>query len=757
MPDANTPDTPVDPTSIYPPRDLTSAQLTVRAVVTGMVLGAMLSLCNIYVSLQIGWSTNMSVTGVLLAFGMWRAFEAVVGTKRPFGVLENNINQTACSAGAAVSSAGLVAPIPALALLTDQQLSWPQLSIWVFSVCLVGITAAIALRRQMIVVDKLPFPGGVASAQTLKEVYGAGTDAMRRVAMLGLGALIAGAVKIVAIFKLLPALVVPGRIAGHKAGGLGFEFDQSLLMVGVGALVGTRGACSMLAGAILAWGVIAPWALNQGYIDLKATESLQALPEGVVLQASSQLRYHPQRRLLELRGPLSADDRTTYLAMSADRDWTAAIEKLFIESDRTSASSPASAWTTVIRLPDQAVVRADGTPIALPDGLNEKALLEGTYLTVHGEANRAVATQVWEAIETSALPATGEARTAVRKIIDSLPTSTRLQPVQANFTDILEWLLWPGVTLMVVSSLVSFSFSWRSMLRAFRGSGASGGERNEGDVPMRWLGGLIVVTMIVSVLAQVLLFDIAWWAAGMGVLLSVVLAVVAARVSGETNVTPIGAMGKVTQLTFGAVLPANPAANLMTANVTGGAASQAADLLHDMKTGAMLGATPWKQAIAQICGALAGSLAGSAIYLTLIHDPHEQLLTEKWPAPAVATWKAVAELFQRGFEALPAGAANAMIVAGIVGVILPCLDRFAPKNMRPWVPSAASVGLSFVVQAKNAISIFIGAMLALVIGKVTPSWSAKFLVTLASGLIVGDALVGAGEAIASVVTGLADR
>ena len=83
-------------------------------------------------------------------------------------------------------------------------------------------------------------------------------------------------------------------------------------------------------------------------------------------------------------------------------------------------------------------MRADGTSIALPDGLNEKVVLEGTYLTVHGEANRAVATQVWEAIQTSALPATGEARTAVRKIIDSLPTATRLQPVQANFTDFLK-------------------------------------------------------------------------------------------------------------------------------------------------------------------------------------------------------------------------------------------------------------------------------------------------------------------------------
>ena len=45
---------------------------------------------------------------------------------------------------------------------------------------------------------------------------------------------------------------------------------------------------------------------------------------------------------------------------------------------------------------------------------------------------------------------------------------------------------------------------------------------------------------------------------------------IAARVSGETGVTPVGALGKVTQLTYGVVTPGDMAANLMTANITGG-------------------------------------------------------------------------------------------------------------------------------------------------------------------------------------------
>src|SRR5690606_8573354 len=160
---------------------------------------------------------------------------------------------------------------------------------------------------------------------------------------------------------------------------------------------------------------------------------------------------------------------------------------------------------------------------------------------------------------------------------------------------------------------------------------------------------------------QVVLFDIAWWAAILAVLLTWVLAAVCGRVSGETSLTPVGPMGKVTQLIFGLLVPGNPTANLMSANVTGGAASQAADLLHDLQTGSLLGASPRRQMIAQSCGIVGGALAGSAAYLVLLPDPATQIGTDEWPGPAVITWRAVAEVFAGGISAMPPYALEAMI------------------------------------------------------------------------------------------------
>ncbi len=59
-----------------------------------------------------------------------------------------------------------------------------------------------------------------------------------------------------------------------------------------------------------------------------------------------------------------------------------------------------------------------------------------------------------------------------------------------------------------------------------------------------------------------------YWQSALAVVLSFALALVACRVTGETDTTPIGAMGKVTQLTFGALNPGNVNVNLMSANIT---------------------------------------------------------------------------------------------------------------------------------------------------------------------------------------------
>ena len=276
-------------------------------------------------------------------------------------------------------------------------------------------------------------------------------------------------------------------------------------------------------------------------------------------------------------------------------------------------------------------------------------------------------------------------------------------------------------------------------------------------MPRQWFILAIIVVMAISVVLQVTLFSITAWIAALGVLLTFILALVAARVSGETNITPVGAMGKVTQLVFAVLSPGQPAANLMSANVTGGAASQCADMMHDLKTGHMIGAAPGPQFIAQIFGALAGALAGSAGYLILIPDPKKQLLTDEWPAPSVASWKAVAEIFMHGTDALPPGAVQGMLLGGLAGILLAVFEKVLPKKARIWVPSATSVGLAFVIPAYNAISMFLGAIAAWALGKWVPKWSTRFLIVFASGLIAGESLSGVALAIQEILAGITGK
>ncbi len=567
---------------------------SVRAILTGAVFGAILSACNIYSGLKIGWSSNMSITGALLAFAAWRLHP---NKSSRLSMLETNLSQAACSAGAAVSSAGLVAGIPALSILTGQTLSWPALAGWVLSVCMLGIMLAVPLRRAMIEHEPLPFPWGIAAAETIRGMYTRGAEAMRQVWVLLGSGVVAGLWKVLEITKAVKSVALPGSLGGYSLKNLTFALDPSWLLVAVGGLMGPRAAVSLFAGSLTSYAVLGPQVLARGWMK-----------EG-----------------------------------KPDKSW---------------------------------------------------------------------------------------------------------------FPQMVEWLLWPGVTLMVVASLTGVALSWATISRSFSGlfSKSTGEPQDPTDVPGSFFRVGVIVAVILSLVLQVVLFGIPIWAAMIGVVLSLVLAIVAARVNGETGVTPIGAMGKVTQLTIGATVPGDVTANLMCANVTGGSASQCADLMNDLKTGKLLGSTPCSQWLSQLAGALAGALAGSAIYLALIPNPKEQLFTTEWAAPAVTTWKAVAEIFSKGLSALPTGVGAATAIAAVVGVVLAVLDKRGPKSIRPWLPSAAAYGLGFVVPANQGLSMFIGGGGAYVAGRVAKRWTDKFLVVLLSGVVAGESLVGVGESIFSMLS-----
>jgi uncharacterized oligopeptide transporter (OPT) family protein len=178
---------------------------------------------------------------------------------------------------------------------------------------------------------------------------------------------------------------------------------------------------------------------------------------------------------------------------------------------------------------------------------------------------------------------------------------------------VMRWSLWLGTSLMVTSGLTSFALGWQTIARSIRHFvQRRGGAQIEADpvahleVPLSWMliGGVPVALGLV--LLSWLSFGIAPWLGVTSVLLSLVVALVACRATGETDTTPIGAMGKLTQLVYAVLAPSHIPTNLMTAGVTAGAAGSAADLLTDLKSGYLLGANPRKQFLAQAAGVLFG-------------------------------------------------------------------------------------------------------------------------------------------------------
>jgi putative OPT family oligopeptide transporter len=162
-------------------------QLTLRAIVTGMLLGAIMSISNLYVGLKTGWGLGVTITASIIAFAVFKALEALVPRYKnaPFSILENNTMASAASAAGYMSSAGLVSAIPALYLTTGRLLEWWEMMAWLAAVSVLGVFMAVPLKRQLINIDQLPFPSGIATAETLKSMHSSGAEAMLKARSLG--------------------------------------------------------------------------------------------------------------------------------------------------------------------------------------------------------------------------------------------------------------------------------------------------------------------------------------------------------------------------------------------------------------------------------------------------------------------------------------------------------------------------------------------------------------------------------------------
>ncbi len=74
-------------------------QLTVRAVLIGIVLGGAMSLSNLYVGLKTGWGLGVAITACILSFSIGAALQRIGHLGTNLSILENNCMQSTASIG----------------------------------------------------------------------------------------------------------------------------------------------------------------------------------------------------------------------------------------------------------------------------------------------------------------------------------------------------------------------------------------------------------------------------------------------------------------------------------------------------------------------------------------------------------------------------------------------------------------------------------------------------------------------------------
>lgn len=317
-----------------------------------------------------------------------------------------------------------------------------------------------------------------------------------------------------------------------------------------------------------------------------------------------------------------------------------------------------------------------------------------------------------------------------------------------GYRSIVQWSLWGGVSMMVTAGLLMFGLQWRTVLRALSGVGklfvgrsASEDPLDRVEVPASWFVVGAGLAGVACVALAAIFFGIPVHLGILAVLLAFVLAIVSARVTGETDITPVGALGKIAQLTYGGLMPRQMVPNLMSAGITAGVASSSADLLTDLRSGYLLGANPRKQFLAQFAGVFVGGLVVVPVFMFVLVPDTAALGSAQWPAPAAQVWRSVAELLSRGFEALHPTSAYAIGIGGAVGAALVAAERLVPRA-RAYIPSATGLGLAFVLPAFNALSFFIGGGIALWVARRRPDLHARYTIAISAGLIAGESLMG---------------
>ncbi|HEX8300677.1 OPT family oligopeptide transporter [Sphingomonas sp.] len=588
-------------------------ELTVRAVLLGGIITLVFTAANVYLGLKVGLTFATSIPAAVISMAVLRWF-------RSSSILENNIVQTVASAAGTLAAICFV--LPGLVMIGW----WQGFPYWTTALITglggaLGVLFSVPLRRALVTGSTLPYPEGVAAAEVLKvgsNSRSGDAENSRGLRTLILGSLFSGGFALLAKMKLVAEEAGKNFAVGGTA--TGWSASWSMLLIGVGHLVGISVGVAMLFGMLIAWTVLVPYFASTA----------------------------------DFTGPIDAIVSGTFRG-----------QVRFIGAGTIGV---AALWS---------LLRIIGPIIS---GL--RSSLAASRARKSGEALD---------ITEQDLPIS----------IVALITALVLAPIA--------WLLWDFST---------------------------GGPVH--DYPLAVIGGTLAYIFVVGILIAA----ICGYMAGL-------IGASNSPVSGVGILAVLGA-SLLLVLIFGQQSdPANTNAliayALFTTAIIFSIATISNDNLQDLKTGQLVGATPWKQQVALIMGVVFGSLAIPLVLDLLKNTLGFVGMPGAGPNALAAPQAALISSIAKG---VLGGDINWNLIAlgAGIGAVVILIDELLGKSGKMRLPPLA-VGMGIYLPMALTLLIPIGALIGALYNKwarrqANPEFAERMGVLAATGLIVGESLFG---------------
>ncbi|OSC97364.1 OPT oligopeptide transporter [Trametes coccinea BRFM310] len=355
------------------------------------------------------------------------------------------------------------------------------------------------------------------------------------------------------------------------------------------------------------------------------------------------------------------------------------------------------------------------------------------------------------------------------------------------------WMIWPGCAVLLCASMAEIVGNGGTVVKSVaiameplverakrvlsrNGRGRSTVDQDEKEVfqdPVppehqvpwwMWSGGLAAGS-ILTMLVMRYQFGQNAGVTLLAILFSFLFSLVGAECTGRVSVTPVTTLGNFAQLVFGGISKgsgmaprANQLNNGLTGMITLAASEQVADMLGDLKTTHLLGASPRAQLYAQCFGALVSIFLSAGMYVVFVKAyPCINTLsttTCAFPAPDVGAWRAVSVAVSSPSLPIPRSSGITALCLGALAIVSTLVKyRFVrSEKRRAWFPNWNAIGIAFILGplCTYPMAMLFGSVIALAWRKYWPASAVMYCYAVAAGMIAGEGLGGIANAVLQI-------